>query len=1384
MRSHIVLIAIALITQPLCADVHVWTGAATDRFSDPANWTGGSPAGDPAADLSFPAGSRLAVLNDITGLSVRSIAISGSGYNITGTAINLANADIMDSAAGANAIAVDLVLSGGLAIDVAGSPGLKLSGAITGAGNVRKTGPGRLAFGGSNPNTYLGTTSVTNGELRLNKSARVPAVPGDLIVGTTGVQNEYGHVLTYAEEQIADFARITIQPGSFLRIGGVETLGAITLYRGGGLVTFTPVEQPSSVGRAIFAGDINIAGEPSYIFTQASIQGDIWLQSTRNVTIAPSSYGAYIANVQSASNAGLSIDGPVTILDDSYATANITGSYGGPTRVNGGSVTLQNLASAVTITNGRFQGTAASLFAEGGDVNGRTHAGGVTLNSLQLSSNATVTIDFHDGLDSTRIRLNGALNLGNATLFLPDYPRPLRLLGQVYRIIANESAQPTVGTFAGLPEGAIIEDRFRISYVGGDGNDITLTEVGQYASTITVTSPLFGTEDVPLTLQARISVESHTTPATGTVTFAEGQTILAVVPTTDNMASATMTLPLGSHQITVSYSGDFQTKPAQVNQTVKVQPPVPIVSSIEPSVVDGGVITTLIIRGSNFKSGATIVINSALPATFISPSELHFDYEAPVYTEDVSVDLRVQQPGEGVVVSARASFTVRGNPPSAPEIVFESQAAVANVTTGTTTAWLYWGSRPAGNGAIMYESGSNLIADTDSDGVVRWDFPQTIAPYGFWTAVDMTSRRIQATQRRNGDSRPHPLAFPRKMFVRDPAQNFSHIVFAKPFGPIYYFLWVRPGAGAWQKEIIDGTDLDGSQNYTIVFDTSMMQPVSGSPTPPAGVEAGDIFLGLDRSFFSWFGDTVDSHLSEADGSGVVGFTSPTLPHTPEGGVATITLLRRDGSDGTVTVSYTTQDFTAVGGVHFQPRSGTITFEPGEILKTVEIPILNDTVYSGPTQFHFVLSDPTGTFIAGPTSVIVNIDENDPLPVLSIHPSISEVPEGDSGTFEIPIDIVLQGSALQPVTARWSWRESPYGPYTDGELVSFGPRETVKTVSIKYTGDTIPEPDVSLVINVGADNAISAGTATTKIIDDDFATISISDVSIGEGDGVARVTLVASQETRKAVVITYSTLDRSATAGSDYASTSGTITFGPGFTRATISIPVVDDLLAESPESFAVALTNITGGRLGRSSAIVQIVDNDVESPAGPTGLAAIATGPTTVSLTWLSVAGAIQYEIIRSSGGSPYAPTGSSGSTWFTDLNAAPNTTVLYKVRAIFSGGSPSPYSVPDVATTVTFTDDPLLAGVTPIKALHFHDLRTAVNAMRAAAALPPFDFDDALAAGGLVRSTHLTQLRTALNQARATLGLTPVNYRLPSIISGQTSIAAAHVQEIRAGCQ
>jgi photosystem II stability/assembly factor-like uncharacterized protein len=89
-------------------------------------------------------------------------------------------------------------------------------------------------------------------------------------------------------------------------------------------------------------------------------------------------------------------------------------------------------------------------------------------------------------------------------------------------------------------------------------------------------------------------------------------------------------------------------------------------------------------------------------------------------------------------------------------------------------------------------------------------------------------------------------------------------------------------------------------------------------------------------------------------------------------------------------------------------------------------------------------------------------------------------------------------------------------------------------------------------------------------------ISVSDASCIEGNsGTTQITfqLTLSTTSDLPVLVNYSTADGSALAGSDYQAVSGTITFSPGQTKATIPVLVNGDTDIEPDETFSLVLSN-------------------------------------------------------------------------------------------------------------------------------------------------------------------------------------------------------------------
>jgi hypothetical protein len=183
------------------------------------------------------------------------------------------------------------------------------------------------------------------------------------------------------------------------------------------------------------------------------------------------------------------------------------------------------------------------------------------------------------------------------------------------------------------------------------------------------------------------------------------------------------------------------------------------------------------------------------------------------------------------------------------------------------------------------------------------------------------------------------------------------------------------------------------------------------------------------------------------------------------------------------------------------------------------------------------------------------------------------------------------------------------------------------------------------------------------------------------------------------------------------------------------------------------------------------------TPSSPANLQATAVGLTQINLNWSppALGAPDHYGIWRRSGGE-LSRIGTAWAASYPDSAVAANHAYLYQVSAEDSSGQVLGWTNVDLATTVFFTD--LVAQVTAVQALHVNELRTAVNAVRAAAGLGEASWTNPTLTGAWIQAIDVSELRFRLNEAVSTLGLTVPNYfdvSLPGI-----TIKAVHFTELR----
>jgi len=208
---------------------------------------------------------------------------------------------------------------------------------------------------------------------------------------------------------------------------------------------------------------------------------------------------------------------------------------------------------------------------------------------------------------------------------------------------------------------------------------------------------------------------------------------------------------------------------------------------------------------------------------------------------------------------------------------------------------------------------------------------------------------------------------------------------------------------------------------------------------------------------------------------------------------------------------------------------------------------------------------------------------------------------------ITITVTLSSASTQTITVSYATSDgtatAPADYTSTANTLTFIPGQTARTFDVPIADDTLDEDDESLQVTLGAPTNATLGSpnpATITILDDD-ATPSVqfltTSLAANEGDTAnlqITVTVVLSTASGRTLSVDYATSDITATAGSDYQATNGTLTFTPGQTSQTFTVTIINDAVGpEGNERLNLTLgtpINVTIG--ANNPATLTIVDDD------------------------------------------------------------------------------------------------------------------------------------------------------------------------------------------------
>ena len=354
------------------------------------------------------------------------------------------------------------------------------------------------------------------------------------------------------------------------------------------------------------------------------------------------------------------------------------------------------------------------------------------------------------------------------------------------------------------------------------------------------------------------------------------------------------------------------------------------------------------------------------------------------------------------------------------------------------------------------------------------------------------------------------------------------------------------------------------------------------------------------------------------GPGQLEFTSGVYQVLETATNAVLTVRRRGGTSGVVSngvyvpnvsvrFATSTNGSTAVLGTNYLGVTNTLVFPPGEVFQTVTIPVIHDFAITPDLVVSNYLSNLQPAVAGGPVVgsqpsallKIVNVDsgvnfsaatyfftEDSGYAVISVMRSGSI-----SGSASVDFLTTTNGTALAttnytPVATNLT--------FVDGQTSNY-----VQIPLLHYAG---PQGDVTVGLQLS--NAVNSlllnpAQSTLTIVDVDHLPgqllFSATNYVVSEGAGFLPVTVLRTNGQSGTIQVNFSTVAGTALPGFKYLTTNGVLTFGPGQTSQTFTVPILQESQVEGDQTLSLVLSNATAGAtlIGPTTVPVTILDDDV-----------------------------------------------------------------------------------------------------------------------------------------------------------------------------------------------
>jgi uncharacterized delta-60 repeat protein len=444
-----------------------------------------------------------------------------------------------------------------------------------------------------------------------------------------------------------------------------------------------------------------------------------------------------------------------------------------------------------------------------------------------------------------------------------------------------------------------------------------------------------------------------------------------------------------------------------------------------------------------------------------------------------------------------------------------------------------------------------------------------------------------------------------------------------------------------------------------------------------------------------------------------------------GGIYNVVVSLTNPSSANITVDYATANGTGVAGSDYTATSGTLTFTPGQTVRTVPVTITNDSLYEGNENFTFTISNKSVNSDWGAhQSTTITIVDDETMPTVQFALAADTVGEG-AGTANTVV--VLSGPSATAVTVNYVSANGTATAGSDYTAVSstltIAAAATVATIPVTITDDLDYESSETLTLTLSSPVGATLGMITTHtrtILDNEgvpelnFASATGS-TNENVAGGLGSVVATLSGPSGSNLVVTYTVANGTALgAGTDFTFASGTFTIIAGSTTHTLAPTIVNDAIAEGAESFTITLASVSsGGVLGSTTVHTHTINDDESTPTLQFASATSAVNENVGTHNILvNLSGAASTDVVftltrsgtaTEGGGNDYTDTGltytiTAGQTVSTvtvtvidDTLGEPAETAIYDIATVTGGGGVTEGTPGTHTMTINASDTPTL---------------------------------------------------------------------------------------------